>query len=289
MIAMSSGMPQRQFSKVLVGVGVSLLLSGLLISEDPAVFSQWAASPLQLDGLAREWAPDSLRHLKNIDLDYGFKNDDRNLYILLVFRNPKSLSSIDSLGITISGRPAGTKKKGNAVKFVTAILTADEYISMLEEKGSPLTDQEKEELRGRPRYPVFAACAVDKKGKVLPSPTMSAADAEPPAFRARRQENTSTFEFRIPLASREAYPAGIEAEPGTAISVSFQWGGTAQKTLSPRTSWSTPSSIVSGGALADNGETRAKEFLNSFDSMSRPSLETKKFSFSAEVRLAKPF
>ena len=279
-------MLRSQFSKALAGVGLSLLLSGFLFSEDPVVISQWAVSPLQLDVLTGEWAPESLLHLNKMDLDCGFKNDARNLYILIVFRNPKYLSSIDSMGITISGGPTGIKKKGNAVRFVTAILTADQYISMLEEKGSLLTGQEKEDLRARPRYPVFAAYAVDKKGKVLPSTIMSAAGAEPPAFRTRRRENVSTYEFRIPLASREAYPAGIEAEPGTAISVFLEWGGSAQKALSPRTSWSTPWSLVSGGALADNGETRAQEFLNSFDSMSRPSLETKKYSFQVDVRLA---
>jgi hypothetical protein len=46
--------------------------------------------------------------------------------------------------------------------------------------------------------------------------------------------------------------------------------------------------MVSGDALADNAETRAQEFMNSFDSMSRPSLETKKYAFRVVVRLAQP-
>jgi len=279
-------MNQSQFLIALAGLSLFLLLPGSVLSEDPIVLSRWADSPPKLDGQAGEWGSDSLLHLKKIDLDYGFKNDDRNLYILLVFRNPKSLSSIDSVGMTISGGPEGTKNANTAVKFVKRILTSDQYISLLENQGAQLTDEEKEELRWRTQHIVFTAYAVDKKGNVIP-PKGSATAAEPPAFQARRQENISTFEFRIPLASREISPAGIEAEPGTAISVSFKWGGAAQQTLSPRTSWSTPWSMVSGGALADNGETRAQEFLNSFDSMSRPSMEAKKYSFRVDVQLAK--
>ncbi len=278
-------MPQSQFSRVLVGVGLSFILSGLLFSEEPVALSRWTDSPPKLDGRAEEWGPESLLHLKKIELDYAFKNDGRNLYILLVFRNPKSLSSIDSLGITIAGGPKGTKNENTAVRFIKRVLTADQYISMLENQGVPLTANEKEGLGNWPQHFVFAAYAVDKKGKVIPV-TASAADVEPPAFRTRRHQNISTYEFRLPFASREAHPAGIEAEPGRAISVSFKWGGSTQKELSPKTSWSTPWSLVSGGAIGDNDETRAQEFLNSFDSMSRPSLETKKYSFRVDVRLA---
>jgi len=280
-------MRQRSFLVALIEIVLVPLFSGFCFSEDPVAQSQWTSSPPKLDGLAGEWRSDSLLPVEKLDLDYGFRNDDRNLYILLVFKNPKFLSSIDAVGITISGGPGGTKNKNNAVKFVKRILTTDQYISMLENQGAPLTGEEREELRRQPRYPVFAAFAVDKKGKIL-SPSGAATNVEPPAFQTRRQENVSTYEFRIPLTSREPCPAGIEAGPGTTISVSFKWGGSAQKTLSPRTSWSTPWAMVSGDALADNAETRAQEFMNSFDSMSRPSLETKKYAFRVVFRLAQP-
>jgi hypothetical protein len=284
---MSNGTKRSQFLIGLTGVGLFFLLSGFVLSEDPVAQSQWAASPLHLDGLAEEWASDSLLHIEKIDLDCGFKNDGRNFYILLVFREPKTLSSIDSVGITIRGSRKGVAGKNNGVKFVKRILTADQYISMLESQGSHLTASDKEGLRNWPQHFVFAVYAVDKKGKIIPA-TGSATDFEPPEFRTRRQQNLSIYEFRLPLAFRESYPAGIEAEPGTMVSVSFEWGGSGRKTLSPKTSWSTPWSIVSGSAIADNDETRAQEFLNSFDSMSRPSLETKKYSFRVDVQLAKP-
>jgi hypothetical protein len=281
-------MKHRLFPVVRVGIGLCLLLSGFLYCEDPAVSSQWAASPLHIDGLAGEWESDALLHIDKIDLDCAFKNDGQNLFILLIFRNPKSLSSIELAGMIIRGGPKGVSPKDYGIRFVKRILTTDQYISALEDQGVQLTAGEKEGLRNWPQHFVFAAYAIDKKGKIIPA-AAPAADVEPPAFRTRRSQNISTYEFRIPLASREAYPAGIEAEPGKTISVSFEWGGSAQKALSPRTSWSTPWSLVSGGAIGDNDETRAQEFLNSFDSMSRPSLETKKFSFRVDVRLAKPF
>ena len=283
---MSSRIKQGRFLITLAGVGLFLLLPGSSLAENPIALSQWTASPPRLDGLAGEWGPGSLLHVKKINLDYGFKNDGRNLYILLVFKDPKSLSSTDTAGMTISAGPKGTKTKNAGVKFVKRILTADQYILLLENQGANLTDEEKEQLRRRPQHSVFVAYAVDKKGKIIP-PTGPATDVEPPAFQMRRQENLSTYEFRIPLASRGDQPAGIKAQPGETISVSFEWGGSGQKTRSTRTSWSTPWSMVSGGALADNGETRAQEFLNDYDSMSRPSLEMKKYAFQVEVELAK--
>lgn len=278
--------PSRIFV-ALAGIVGFLLFSGICFSEDPVAQSQWTSSPLLLDGLAEEWRADSLLHEKKIDLDYGFRNDGQNLYILLVFRNPKFLSSIDAAGMTISCSLVGTKPNNNSVRFIKKTLTADQFIAMLEYQGVHLTGEKKEELRRQPQHPVFAACAVDKKGKIL-SPAAPATDVELPAFQATKQENGVTYEFRMPLASREVYPAGIGAEPGTSISVSLEWGGSVQKTLSTRTSWSTPWSMVSGGALADNGETRAQAYLNSFDSMSKPSLEGKKYALRVGVRLAKP-
>jgi hypothetical protein len=280
-------MRQNAVLIVMAELGLMLLFSGFALSEDPVALSQWTSSPLQLDGLAEEWKTDSLLHEKKLDLDYGFRNDGRNLYILLAFKNPKFLSSIDTMGIKISGSPVGTKPNDSGFRFIKKTLTADQFIAMLEYQGVRLTGDKKEELRRQSRHPVYAAFAVDKKGKIL-SPSGSVTDVNPPAFQTQRQGNLSTYEFRIPLASRKASPAGIEAEPGATISVSFEWGGSAQKTLSTRTSWSTPWAMVSGDAIADNAETRAQEFLNSFDAMSKPSLETKKYAFRVDVRLAKP-
>lgn len=158
-------MRQSAFLIVLAGLGLLVVSSGFCFAEVQVALSQWAAARPKLDGLAEEWPPDSVLHEKKMDLDYGFKNDDRNLYILLVFRNPKFLSSIETLGILISAGLEGTKNNGSAVRFVKKTITADQYISLLESRGASPTDEEREKLRRQSRHPVFAAYAVDKKGK----------------------------------------------------------------------------------------------------------------------------
>jgi hypothetical protein len=280
-------MADKKLSVILGAVGLSLCLAGWIFSGVPVVLSRWAASPLHIDGLVGEWESGPLLHIDKIDVDCAFMNDGRDLFILLVFKDPESLISIESTGITIRYGPKEDPSKNGGVRFNRIVLTTDQYISALENQGVHLTEGDKEGLHHWPQHFLFAAYAVDKDGKTIPAPA-SSGGVEPPTFRTRRRQNGSTYEFRLPLSLREAYPAGIEAKPGQSISVFFEWGGSAQKALSPKTSWSTPGALVSGGAIGDNDETRAQEFLNSFDSMSRPSLETKKFSFGVQVQLAKP-
>jgi hypothetical protein len=180
--------------------------------------SRWTASPLKVDGLNNEWQSDNLYSKKKPDVNYAFKNDGRNLYILFVFKNSKSLNSTEATGMAIYCSPERTKQKNKGIRFI--------------------------------------------------------------------KENIVTYEFKIPLASHALYPAGIGAGPGKTIKVYFEWGGSAKKVLKAKASWPTPKSLVSGDVYTGAGETRAQEFLSSFDAMSRPTLETKQYSFWVDVKLA---
>jgi hypothetical protein len=271
----------------LVGIGLSLLCAGFAFSDEQIAKSKWAASFLKVDGLDEEWRADHLNLGEKVNVAYAFRNDAQDLYILFVFKNLKYLSSIDATGIAIYLGPEGTKRKDSGVRFIKKIVSADRFIAMLENQGTPLTEQEKAELRTRPQHPIFEAYSVDKNGKIIQQPAGPKTDAEPPAFSATKQGNIVTYEFRIPLASRELSPAGISADPGKTIRVFFEWGGSAKKVLKAKASWPTPESIVSGSVTTGADETRAQEFLSSFDSMSSPSIESKKYSFWVDVELAR--
>lgn len=270
----------------LVGVGAFLLCSGFAFPDDMMAKSKWTASSLKVDGRDEEWRTDRLYLGEKVNVVYAFRNDARNLYILFVVKNLKYLSSIDATGIAIYLGPEGTKRKSGGVRFIKKIVPADQFIALLENQGTPLTEQEKAELRTRPQHPIFEAYLVDKKGKIIKRPVGPKTDVEPPAFSASKQGNIVTYEFRIPLASRGLSSAGIGAEPGKTIRVFFEWGGSAKKVLKPKASWPTPESLVSGSVTTGADETRAQEFLSSFDSMSSPSMETKKYSFWVDVELS---
>lgn len=278
-------MGKFRFSAAWAGLLLALLFPAGAVSQGTTPGSQWAASPPSVDGLDADWLPGNMFTEKKLRIDYAFMNDGRNLYILMVFKDPKFLSSIDATGITIfygRDRPAGRER---GVLFISKTLTSDEFIILLESQGTPLTEKEKEVLRINPRHPLFESYAVDRQGKTIPPPA-DRSSVDPPVFKAGKRENLVIYEFRVPLDTAESPPAGIGARPGETIRVSFEWGGTSKNVLSARTSWSTPAGMVSGGLYDENGETRAQQFLNAFDRMSSSSMGAKKYSFGAVVKLA---
>lgn len=208
----------------LIGISVVLLFSLDASAKDVVVESKWTASPLKVTGTSQDWVNDPKSLEKSVKVDYAFKNDGRDLYVLFVFNDPKYLSSIDATGITLYFSTEGKKQKDYGVRFIKKVITADELIATLEKQGRTLTEQKKQELKATPKYVLFEADAVDKKGEVIP-PSGAAANIDPPAFRTMKQGDSVVYELRVPLASRETHPAGIGAEPGQTIKVGFEWGG----------------------------------------------------------------
>jgi hypothetical protein len=278
-------MRKRRLLAGCVGLVLALLFPAVASAQDTAVDSRWASVLPSVDGQAEEWPPDTLSLQKKLKIDFGFKNDSRNLFILMVFKDPKSLSSIDATGITISCSPLAAKQRTNTVLFIGKTLTADEYITRIESSGTPLTEKEKEVLRIRQQHPVFDAYAVDDQGKTV-APRAPRSDVDPPAFKAAWRGKIATFEFRVPLAPPAVHPAGIGAVPGDTIQVSFEWGGKSTRLVKARANWPTPAAAASSGAYNENDESRAQVFLMGFDAMSSPSIGTKKHAFRAVVRLA---
>jgi len=256
-------------------------------SQDTAVDSRWAAAPPTLDGQPGEWPQDTLTLLKKLRVDCAFRNDGRNLYAVLIFRNPKFLSSIAATGLTVYARPEGTKPGTNGVLFVGKTLTADAFIALLESQGTPLTEKEKEYFRIQQQHPVFEAYTVDAHGRTI-APPAPRPDLDPPLFRAAKAGDVVTFELRMPLAAPDKHPAGIGALPGEAVRVSFEWGGTTKELLKAQANWVAATSRGSGGAYDSNQESLAQVFLMGFDRMSSPGKEAKKYKFQAVVRLAEP-
>jgi hypothetical protein len=251
----------------------------------PAAQSAKRSAPVRLDGKADEWTgvPRVLDPTAGAEL--AFMNDDRDLYILLVVRKPESVESVEVTGMAVLGRPAGSRKPAKGALLLSRQISADGYIVWRESQGAILSEAEKSEIRKVPRHPISLAYAVDAKGSSY-GPLRKQTDVFPPDFGTGWQEGGTIYEIRVPLASPDLVPGGIGGTPGEAVRVSFEWGGRSRKSLSAEAG--NRRSATTGGSdyTSGTGRTWGQEYLDSFDSMSRPNLDTKKFSFAVDVTLA---
>jgi hypothetical protein len=208
----------------LVEAALLLVFTPIVFPADGVIQSTWTATPPQVDGQNGDWTGDAVSTEKGIGVDYAFRNDGRDLYVLLMFKNPKSLSSIDMTGITLYASTAGKKEKDWGVRFVKRTVSGEQLIEYMEKMGQPLVEERKQEFKDKPQLVLFTATAVNKKGEEIfpPGPVQ---DIDLPGFRTGNVEGTVLYEIRIPLASREVHPAGIGAQPGSGLKIGFEWGG----------------------------------------------------------------
>ncbi len=201
-----------------------LLMASFLLSAEQVVQSKWAAPPPDIDGQNVEWQGETMALQKNVDVEYALRNDGRNLYILVIFKNPKYLSSIEKTGMTLYASTSGKKDKDFSVRFVRKAVNGEELVAYMEKQGQPLSEERKNQLIGRPQFVIFEATAVNKKGEDM-FPGGPVPEVDLPGFRYGKQEDQVVYEFRVPLCPREIHPAGIGANPGQDIILGFEWGG----------------------------------------------------------------
>lgn len=273
------------------------LISAIAIAGDQPVASKWTAAPPKLDGLNDDWVDDTLIFEKSVAVDYAFRNDDRNLYILFRFQEPKFLSTVDLSGMTIYPSPPDKKDKDRGVRFLRKNVKADELIAIMEKKGTSLAEERKQELRKSPMYTLYEAEAVNKKGEVIPA-SGTPPEVESPTFRLQKQGKTVVYEFRIPLASRELHPAGAAVAPGESLKIGFEWGGLTEEMKKAIASGIGAEGVRAGatdtsfdttlrGGDENEGLSRGTSRSDASPELSRMRQGPKKYSFWADVRLAR--
>jgi hypothetical protein len=283
-ISMRTKMLRCGSARVLSISALAVLVSAPLFTQVLSVESHRAFSPIKIDGRGDDWPPASPALEAKAGAELRFQNDGRNLYVLLVLKKLEALKSAETTGMTIFRRPPGRKKPGSGVYFLAKDVSAEDIIRWRESQGALLTDDEKAEVRRSARQPLFLAFAVGAKGSMYGPLVRRQIDTDPPDFVVFRGAGEATYEFRIPLSSPESVPGGIGAEPGQSIRISFDWGGAVSKSLSTKGSREAPSS--ESGYMSGTGRTWGQEFLDTFDSMSRPSIGTGKYSIAVDLKLA---
>jgi hypothetical protein len=234
------------------------------------------------DGRAGDWLDTArVRDLKS-GVMLAFQNDGRDLYILIVFKKPEALESLESTGLAILARTAAARKLERGVLFFKRTVPADAYIRWHEGQGTFLSAAEKDRLKDAVRQDLCLTFAIGARGSMY-GPLRRLRESNPPEFGAAEDPDSVTYELKVPLAPPDVVPGGIGASPGESVRISFEWGGKARKLTGTKAVRETPPSEA-GGLFGV--ATPAQEFLNMFDPMSRPAATTKKYSVTVDVRLA---
>ena len=233
------------------GVGFALLLfvggmglAGPSLAQGQAVNSSWVDIPVGIDGLNKDWQDVPLLTDKKSKAEYAFQNDGENLYILFVFKERTSLSTLEVTGMNIYYTLDGKKKKGDGLHFAKRQVTASELVASLESKGEVLTEERRAKILSQPGYIMYDGELVKPPKKASLDPLPGHVDL--PTFRGQSQQKVFYYEFRIPL-ERFAQIGGLGAKPGQNVTLGFEWGGMTKEMIAKQMTQSAESSTRASG------------------------------------------
>ncbi len=211
---------------LLIGLGLALVGAAFLPAraKDTVATSAWAAAAPKIDGTPEDWAGVPRGLDKSTKVEYAFRNDAQDLYILVEFKDPKFQSSLRTTGLSLYFSTDGSKGKERGVVFMQRMVNADQLIAILEKQGQTFTEDRKKELRNQKEYLFYDTEVVDGKGNAL-GPAVGTGQSLPPVFRVGRNGAEIAFEIRLPLTKRENHPGAIGIAPGQKLMVEFEWGG----------------------------------------------------------------
>jgi hypothetical protein len=261
---------------------LTLSLAGL--SKEKTVASNWTSSPINIDGSAVEWKDDALSTEKKGSVEYGFRNDADYLFVLFIFKDPKYLSTIDATGMTLWFNTEGKKKEKYGITFIKQRVSAEAFISVLEQQKGALSEEEKNNIRINPYYFLHNAKVINKESQSA-SQSAGGREAELAVFRSMRQQKVVFYEFAVPLKRLTPDAHGIGTEPGKTIKIGFEWGGMTREMIEAIAKRSAdaatrPERADRSGGSWEKGETGSS-------AMPRVGSRAKKHSFWVDVQLAK--
>lgn len=238
---------------------VVLALCSLGIAKDKVVQSQWTATPPTIDGSNSDWEGGTLTLYKKTKVNYAFRNDDDNLYVIFIFTEPSRayLSTIREAGITLWLNTDGKKKKKYGIRFAIKTVSADNYIQIVEQMmGETMPEEKRQQIRTKESYQIFHNEVIDKEGE---APIISSGPTAPEFGTSGGREQV-IYEFKVPLKKDDTQPVGIGTQPGGSLTIGFEWGGSTKEMRQQKITGQTARGSRGTGAGASGsltGETRA--------------------------------
>lgn len=271
---------------------VTFSLNGVAGAKKAEVIqSSWMTTPIEIDGLSKEWNQDTWSYEKKVESNYAFANSENFLYVLYVFKNPRFLSSIRHTGFTVWFNTEGKKDKAYGVKFIEKEITADELIARMEKEQGPLQDFQKGQIKQQsPTYFIYTGEVIDGEGNVLTEASLEG-KKEMPAFRSMPVKGIGIIhEFRIPFSIFEKISADYALEPGQDIKICFDWGGFTKDVQDAMAKDQAERNIASrtreGAAEMGTHERRDGSSRDRFSSMAALRNRAKRYQIWVDVKLA---
>ncbi len=232
-----------------------LILSGLAAAQGKIIESLWTVDPVKIDGVAAEW-DDAMPITEKVSkVDYALKNDGKNIYIIMVFRDMLSRTTLEYTGMKIYFTTGTKKSKDFGIHFQKKQISADQLISNLETlRGQPLGEAEKAELRKKKTHIIFTEDLIQPKKSTIQIDPKAVGGA--PGFQSIEKGKLAVYEFRIPLGLIHQM-GGTGAGPGNPIKLGFEWGGMTNQIMKDMMAGRADQSVSAGdrGVRQDSGFT----------------------------------
>jgi hypothetical protein len=266
-----------------------LALASPYLAKDKIIESKWTPTALQIDGKISEWADDVRETQKSEQVSYAFKNDAEFLFVLFVFNESKTVSSINQTGMTFWVNTEGKEKKIYGLKFYPKTLTGEQLIKEMESKGETVAENKKEEvLKAKVPFRVFACDAVNKKGEIIPHPGKGIA-----TFRTGQINKDLIYEFVIPLALLSDPTTQTPFDPAKPFKLGFNWGGMTEEMKKAQAAQlgdqgvQARASAASGESATTGGESGGFNAPGAdLASMRRMAQRAKEYDFWIDLKLA---
>lgn len=194
----------------------SASLAIVLLSGCGSAFSSgWRQSAITIDGGSSDWSSAITPLSDDEQVQAGFANDDKNLYLIFVVSDRHRQAQIFAGGCTIWFDPSGKEKKSFGVRypagipeekrstFVRALLDGEDMDSLLSASSAIGAEIE---IIGDEHAP----------GQKMRIGEAGSRAAIKPAGRAL------IYELEVPLAPSNETPYAIDASPGEKISVGLE-------------------------------------------------------------------
>ncbi len=256
-------------------------------SKEKTVESILAESPVKIYGLDDGWVNNTLNFKKKVKVDYAFKNDANNLYVLFVFKDPKYLSTIRGIkgtGMTLWLNTEGKKKKKYGINFKVKQVTPDELVSFIEKQQGSLPEAEKKRIKSGSHYDLYQGEVIDKKGNIHTASALGGG-LKAPVFRSKEKQKVMVYEFSLPLRILEKLSADQVIEPGKVVKVGFEWGGMTKEMKVARKS-RLADSTLQYHEPAPCCTMEHQEGEGSLEAMTRARRGPRRYLFWVDVKLA---
>ncbi len=243
-------------------------------AADKPVPCVWLSVAPIIDGADSDWGSAAFVDAEDGNIGCAFANDAKNLYILFVIKNPQYKSTIEQTGVTMYFNAEGKKKTGYGILFNKIMIKPDEYIAMVE-KQSPLTDEQKTQIRSKPGYYLYHHEVLGKKKADVASPEGPVQSA---VYKYAAKGGMLVYEFLVPLVRANENLAGVGVEAGKTVMVGIEYGGMTEEMRKARNRQTGEAGIAN--------EQMTQEAMRNNIIGSTGGKTPKKYTFWTEIQLA---